>query len=93
MEATNDIAQEDAMTTIADRAAEILAHTLGRSRFTGEMLLTAPDAVRMLGEPDGLVPRGRAELLALLRRRMRYAPAAAWRRPRARWNCASRCAT
>lgn len=46
------------------RAAEILAHTLGRSRFTGEMLLTAPDAVRMLGEPDGLVPRGRAELLA-----------------------------
>lgn len=50
-------------------AAQILAHTLGASRFAGDLLLASPEAVQMLGEADGLRPRSREALL----RRMRSA--------------------
>lgn len=50
-------------------AAQTLAHTLGASRFAGELLLASPEAVQMLGDADGLRPRSREELL----RRMRSA--------------------
>ncbi len=50
-------------------AAQVLAHTLGASRFAGELLLASPEAVQMLGEADGLRPRTREDLL----RRMRSA--------------------
>ncbi|WP_338747929.1 bifunctional [glutamine synthetase] adenylyltransferase/[glutamine synthetase]-adenylyl-L-tyrosine phosphorylase [Janibacter alittae] len=50
-------------------AAQVLAHTLGASRFAGDLLLASPEAVQMLGESDGLRPRTRGELL----RRMRSA--------------------
>ncbi|NYF99487.1 bifunctional [glutamine synthetase] adenylyltransferase/[glutamine synthetase]-adenylyl-L-tyrosine phosphorylase [Janibacter cremeus] len=50
-------------------AAQVLAHTLGASRFAGDLLLVSPQAVQMLGESDGLRPRTREELL----RRMRSA--------------------
>ena len=50
-------------------AAQTLAHTLGASRFAGELLLASPEAVQMLGDGDGLRPRTREELL----RRMRSA--------------------
>jgi len=50
-------------------AAQILAHTLGASRFAGELLLASPEAVQMLGDPDGLRPRTHEVLL----RRMRSA--------------------
>ena len=50
-------------------AAQTLAHTLGASRFAGELLLASPEAVQMLGDADGLRPRTREELL----RRMRSA--------------------
>ena len=51
------------------RAAEVLAHTLGASRFAGDLLLASPEAVQMLGDTDGLRPRTREEVL----RRMRSA--------------------
>ena len=44
-------------------AAERLAHVLGRSRFVGELLVGAPEAVRFLGEGGGLRPRSREELV------------------------------
>ena len=44
------------------RAAEVLAHTLGASRFAGDLLLASPEAVHMLGDTDGLRPRTREEL-------------------------------
>ncbi|WP_435203651.1 bifunctional [glutamine synthetase] adenylyltransferase/[glutamine synthetase]-adenylyl-L-tyrosine phosphorylase [Janibacter sp. GS2] len=50
-------------------AAQILAHTLGASRFAGALLLASPEAVQMLGDSEGLRPRTREELL----RRMRSA--------------------
>ena len=50
-------------------AAQTLAHTLGASRFDGDLLLASPEAVQMLGDADGLRPRTRDELL----RRMRAA--------------------
>ena len=50
-------------------AAQILAHTLGASRFAGDLLLASPEAVQMLGDSDGLTPRSREALL----RRMRAA--------------------
>lgn len=50
-------------------AAQVLAHTLGASRFAGELLLSSPEAVQMLGDADGLRPRTREEML----RRMRSA--------------------
>ena len=51
------------------RAAQVLAHTLGASRFAGALLLASPEAVQMLGDTDGLRPRTREEML----RRMRSA--------------------
>lgn len=50
-------------------AAQVLATTLGASRFAGELLINSPEAVQMLGESDGLVPRSRDDLV----RRMRAA--------------------
>ncbi|WP_427383161.1 bifunctional [glutamine synthetase] adenylyltransferase/[glutamine synthetase]-adenylyl-L-tyrosine phosphorylase [Janibacter sp. G56] len=44
-------------------AAERLAHSLGRSRFVAELLLSAPEAVAMLGDATGLVPRSRQDIL------------------------------
>jgi glutamate-ammonia-ligase adenylyltransferase len=44
-------------------AAERLAHVLGRSRFVGELLVGAPEAVQFLGEGGGLRPRSRQELV------------------------------
>ncbi len=44
-------------------AAERLAHVLGRSRFVGELLVGAPEAVQLLGEGGGLRPRSREELI------------------------------
>lgn len=57
-------------------AAQILAHTLGASRFAGALLLASPEAVQMLGDAEGQRPRTREEML----RRMR---SAAGRRDRA----------
>lgn len=51
------------------QAAQTLAHTLGASRFAGDLLLASPEAVQMLGDADGLRPRAREDLL----RRMRAA--------------------
>jgi glutamate-ammonia-ligase adenylyltransferase len=48
-------------------AAERMAHVLGRSRFSGDLLLSAPEAVRYLGEPGGLVPLERSDLLGRMR--------------------------
>lgn len=48
-------------------AAQILAHTLGASRFAGDLLLASPEAVQMLGEADGLRPRDREEILTRMR--------------------------
>ncbi|MGL5816130.1 MAG: bifunctional [glutamine synthetase] adenylyltransferase/[glutamine synthetase]-adenylyl-L-tyrosine phosphorylase [Phycicoccus sp.] len=50
-------------------AAERLAHILARSRFAADLLAQAPECVRFLGDPAGLQPRTREELL----RRMRAA--------------------
>ncbi|MEO7070134.1 MAG: bifunctional [glutamine synthetase] adenylyltransferase/[glutamine synthetase]-adenylyl-L-tyrosine phosphorylase, partial [Nostocoides sp.] len=44
-------------------SAERLAHTLGRSRFAGDLLVSAPDSVQLLGDPSGLVPRTREDLV------------------------------
>ena len=48
-------------------AAQILAHTLGASRFAGDLLLSSPEAVQMLGDADGLRPREREEILKRMR--------------------------
>ncbi|MHA7126295.1 bifunctional [glutamine synthetase] adenylyltransferase/[glutamine synthetase]-adenylyl-L-tyrosine phosphorylase [Janibacter indicus] len=48
-------------------AAQILAHTLGASRFAGDLLLASPEAVQMLGDADGLRPREREEILKRMR--------------------------
>ncbi|WP_377271859.1 bifunctional [glutamine synthetase] adenylyltransferase/[glutamine synthetase]-adenylyl-L-tyrosine phosphorylase [Peterkaempfera sp. SMS 1(5)a] len=42
--------------------AEYLARVLSAGRLAPDLLLRAPEAVAMLGDPDGLVPRGRAAL-------------------------------
>ncbi len=47
-------------------SAERLAHVLARSRFAADMLVRMPDAVRLLGEPDGLLPRTREQLVATM---------------------------
>ncbi|MBK6886333.1 MAG: bifunctional [glutamine synthetase] adenylyltransferase/[glutamine synthetase]-adenylyl-L-tyrosine phosphorylase [Tetrasphaera sp.] len=51
------------------QAAENLARVLARSRFAADLLRSAPEAVQILGDPGGLVPRGRADI----ERRMRVA--------------------
>lgn len=43
-------------------AAEQLARVLSAGRLAPDLLLRAPEAVAMLGDPNGLVPRGRAAL-------------------------------
>ncbi|GAA2741277.1 MULTISPECIES: bifunctional [glutamine synthetase] adenylyltransferase/[glutamine synthetase]-adenylyl-L-tyrosine phosphorylase [Kitasatospora] len=43
-------------------AAEQLARVLSAGRLAPDLLLRAPEAVAMLGDPQGLVPRGRAAL-------------------------------
>jgi [glutamine synthetase] adenylyltransferase / [glutamine synthetase]-adenylyl-L-tyrosine phosphorylase len=50
-------------------AAERLAHTLARSRYAADLLLGVPEAVALLGEPGGLRPLSRDDLV----RRMRAA--------------------
>ncbi len=49
------------------RAAERLAHVLGRSRYAADLLERAPESVRILGEVEGLTPRTRVRLLATMR--------------------------
>ncbi|MFB6892616.1 bifunctional [glutamine synthetase] adenylyltransferase/[glutamine synthetase]-adenylyl-L-tyrosine phosphorylase [Kitasatospora sp. NPDC056327] len=53
-------------------AAEQLARVLSAGRLAPDLLLRAPEAVAMLGDAQGLVPRGRAaleqEVLAAVRR-------------------------
>lgn len=44
-------------------SAERLAHVLGRSRFAGQLLVSAPESVQLLGDPAGLLPRGREDLV------------------------------
>ncbi|MEV4614286.1 bifunctional [glutamine synthetase] adenylyltransferase/[glutamine synthetase]-adenylyl-L-tyrosine phosphorylase [Kitasatospora sp. NPDC049258] len=43
-------------------AAERLARVLSAGRLAPDLLMRAPEAVAMLGDPQGLVPRGRAAL-------------------------------
>lgn len=43
-------------------AAENLARVLSAGRFAPDLLLRAPEAVALLGDPEGLAPRGRAAL-------------------------------
>ncbi|HEY7718008.1 MAG TPA: bifunctional [glutamine synthetase] adenylyltransferase/[glutamine synthetase]-adenylyl-L-tyrosine phosphorylase [Pedococcus sp.] len=43
-------------------AAELLAHTLARSRYAADLLMGAPDAVSILGDTAGLQPRSREDL-------------------------------
>ena len=50
-------------------AAELLAHTLARSRYAADLLEQAPDSVQFLGDPRGLTPQPRESIL----RRMRAA--------------------
>ncbi|MGR8010852.1 bifunctional [glutamine synthetase] adenylyltransferase/[glutamine synthetase]-adenylyl-L-tyrosine phosphorylase [Streptomyces hypolithicus] len=53
-------------------AAENLARVLSAGRLAPDLLLRAPEAVDLLGDPEGLKPRGRAhleqEVLAAVRR-------------------------
>jgi [glutamine synthetase] adenylyltransferase / [glutamine synthetase]-adenylyl-L-tyrosine phosphorylase len=44
-------------------AAERLAHTLARSRYAADLLLGVPEAVALLGEPGGLRPVSRDDLV------------------------------
>ncbi|MGA8047239.1 MAG: bifunctional [glutamine synthetase] adenylyltransferase/[glutamine synthetase]-adenylyl-L-tyrosine phosphorylase [Dermatophilaceae bacterium] len=48
-------------------AAERLAHTLARSRYAGDLLEQAPESVQFLGDPKGLTPRTRDEILTRMR--------------------------
>ncbi len=48
-------------------AAERLAHTLARSRFAADLLEQAPECVQFLGEPNGLVPRSREDVIKRMR--------------------------
>ncbi|GAA2738968.1 bifunctional [glutamine synthetase] adenylyltransferase/[glutamine synthetase]-adenylyl-L-tyrosine phosphorylase [Pedococcus aerophilus] len=44
-------------------AAERLAHVLGRSRYAADLLVGAPESVAILGDPGGLTPLPRADLV------------------------------
>ncbi len=48
-------------------AAERLAHVLGRSRYAADLLIRSPESVSILGDPDGLRPRGQEALALTLR--------------------------
>lgn len=49
------------------RAADRLAHCLARSRYAADLLVRSPESVQILGDPNGLVPRGRGALTATMR--------------------------
>ncbi|MDO5710717.1 MAG: bifunctional [glutamine synthetase] adenylyltransferase/[glutamine synthetase]-adenylyl-L-tyrosine phosphorylase [Micrococcales bacterium] len=51
-------------------AAERLAHVLARSRYAAELLMRAPESVRMLAEDEGLHPRTREQVLGTMRSAM-----------------------
>ena len=53
------------------RAAERLAHVLGRSRYAADLIIRAPEAVSLLGDVDGLRPRSAAALSATFLRAAR----------------------
>ncbi len=48
------------------RAAELLAHSLGRSRYAADLLIRSPESVAVLGDPAGLKPRSAAALIATM---------------------------
>ncbi len=48
-------------------SAERLAHILARSGYAGDLLVGAPECVQFLGDPSGLVPLSRGDLLARMR--------------------------
>ncbi len=48
-------------------AAERLAHVLARSRYAGDLLMRAPESVRMLAEDEGLRPRTREQVVRTMR--------------------------
>ncbi|MFF7631899.1 bifunctional [glutamine synthetase] adenylyltransferase/[glutamine synthetase]-adenylyl-L-tyrosine phosphorylase [Kitasatospora sp. NPDC008050] len=58
-------------------AAQQLARILSAGRLAPDLLLRAPEAVAMLGDPQGLVPRGRAALEQEARAAVGRAPSAA----------------
>ncbi|WP_323098762.1 bifunctional [glutamine synthetase] adenylyltransferase/[glutamine synthetase]-adenylyl-L-tyrosine phosphorylase [Intrasporangium sp. YIM S08009] len=49
------------------RAADWLAHCLARSRYAADLLVSSPESVSILGDPNGLRPRGRAAIEATMR--------------------------
>lgn len=49
------------------RAADRLAHVLARSRYAADLLMRAPESVRMLAEDEGLRPRTREQLMRTMR--------------------------
>lgn len=49
------------------RAAERLAHVLARSRYAADLLMRAPESVRILAEDTGLQPRTREQVLRTMR--------------------------
>lgn len=49
------------------RAAERLAHVLARSRYATDLLMSAPESVRMLADQQELQPRNREQVLATMR--------------------------
>jgi glutamate-ammonia-ligase adenylyltransferase len=48
-------------------SAERLAHVLARSRYAADLLTGAPESVAILGDVEGLTPRGREALLATMK--------------------------
>ncbi|MDO5626953.1 MAG: bifunctional [glutamine synthetase] adenylyltransferase/[glutamine synthetase]-adenylyl-L-tyrosine phosphorylase [Mobilicoccus sp.] len=55
------------------RAADRLAHVLARSRYAADLLAKDPEAVRILGEDSGLVPRTREAVLGTMAQGVRRA--------------------
>jgi glutamate-ammonia-ligase adenylyltransferase len=49
------------------RAADRLAHCLARSRYAADLLVSSPESVSVLGDPNGLAARGRAAIEATMR--------------------------
>ncbi|KDN85923.1 glutamine-synthetase adenylyltransferase [Kitasatospora cheerisanensis KCTC 2395] len=74
-------------------AAEQLARVLSAGRFAPDLLLRAPEAVAILGDPNGLNPRGRAalesEILAAVGRAPARPPASPPPAPSAAANCSA----
>ncbi len=59
------------------RAADWLAHCLARSRYAADLLVSSPESVSILGDPNGLKPRQRAALEATMRSAARRRDSAA----------------